>query len=492
MAAPKLHALQMPSDTNSEIFLDSSNLAIDFRKKQKTSPAHNRMLRVVVLAYGQIVEDLFFKPGTTITFGVNKDASVPVALPNVSDNHPLITYNQTNSVSLRLPAQFTGIVQMGEKVSSISELKGKGLGESVIEIPSNPRGAIEQGTVRIYFEEINDPEHLLPVPFIQSIMDREFGKWLMMSLALHLMLLLVIKIMPKPVEEEKKLEDLPKAFQKILVQPETVKPYKPVIVANSQAAKAANNNPNFAKKQMAGGGREGEGERAGGAEGRRGRAESGAKKPSLTKVKNAGVLSFFANNGKSGGFNDLVDGSVRDLADNLAKSSGGRYGLEGETEVRQGKGLVGAGTGGGGKTTSIGQGLGTKGHGAGIKGDGLADLGTGKSRTSVVASIDADSATVVGSLTKDQIAKVIAAYMGQIEYCYERQLQREPNLRGKILVNFVIGLSGNVTNASVPSSTMGSPVVESCITGVFRRMPFPSPGAGIVEATYPLVFNVAG
>lgn len=489
MAAPKLQSLQMPSDTSSEIFFDSNNLTVDFRKKQKPAAGYQRMLRVVVLAYGQIVEDKFFKPGTSITFGV-KNSTIPVALPNVDESHPLITYNSNNSVSLRLPGQFTGIVQINDKLTAVGG--GKGLGENIVEIPSNPKGAIEQGTVRIYFEEINDPEHLIPVPFLQSLMDREFGKWLMMSLALHLLLLLVIKVMPKPVEEEKKLEDLPKAFQKILVQPETVKPYKPVIVANKQAASSSNNNPNFAKKQMNGGGREGEGERAAGAEGRRGRAEPGAKKPSLNKVKNAGVLSFFANNGKSGGFNDLVDGSVRDLADNLAKSSGGRYGLAGETEVRQGKGLVGSGSGGGGKTTSIGQGLGTKGHGAGMKGDGLADLGTGKSRTSVVAQIDADSATVVGSLTKEQIAKVIAAYMGQIEYCYERQLQREPNLRGKILVNFVIGLSGNVTNASVPSSTMGSPVVESCITGVFRRMPFPSPGAGIVEATYPLVFNVAG
>ncbi len=109
-----------------------------------------------------------------------------------------------------------------------------------------------------------------------------------------------------------------------------------------------------------------------------------------------------------------------------------------------------------------------------------------------MASIDADAATVVGSLTKDQIQKVISAYMGQIEYCYERELQKEPHLRGKILVNFVIGLSGSVTSATVQNSTMGSPVVESCVTGVFRRMPFPSPGAGIVEATYPLLFNIAG
>jgi outer membrane biosynthesis protein TonB len=491
MAAPKLDLLKMPSDANSEIFFNSNTLSVDFRKRDKApKQGYQRQLRVVVQAYGQTVVDKFFKPGSTITFGVGKGSEINVAIPNLSDGHPLLTYQESGSLSLRLGAQFSGIVQMGDKLTPVSELKGKSAGEFNIEIPNHPRGAVEQGTLRIYFEEIDDPERLLPLPFLQSIVDREFGKWLMLSLALHLLLLLLIKLMPAPVpEEEKKVEDLPKAFQKILVQPQEVKPYKPVISQSSLTTKQANNNPNIAKQVMKGGGREGEGARAPGAEGRRGRAEPGAKKPSMEKVKNAGVLNFFAQGNKN---HDLVDGSVSDLADNLAKSSGGRFGLEGETEVRQGKGLVGSGSGGGGKTTSIGQGLGTKGRGAGIRGDGLADFGTGKSRTSVTASIDADAATVVGSLSKDQIAKVIAAYMGQIEYCYERQLQKEPNLRGKILVHFVIGLSGAVTSASTQSSSMGSPTVESCINGVFRRMPFPSPGAGIVEATYPLVFNVAG
>jgi len=490
MAAPKLDMLKMPSDANSEIYFNPNTLSVDFRKRGKEPrQGYQKMLRVVVQAYGQTVEDKFFKPGTAITFGIGSGAMIQVALQNLPHNHALLTYHESGSLSLRLASQFSGIIQMGEKLTPVSDLKGKSAGEFAIEIPNNPRGAIEQGTVRIYFEEIDDPERLLPVPFLQSLMDKEFGKWLMLSLALHLALLLTIRLIPKPPEEEKKLEDLPKAFQKILVQPQEVKPYKPVIMQSSLTTTQANNNPKIAAQVMKGGGREGEGARAAGTEGRRGKGETGARRPSMDKVKNAGVLNFFAQGGKT---HDLVDGSVSNLADNLAKSSGGRFGLEGETEVRQGKGLVGSGTGGGNKTTNIGSGLGTKGRGGGAKGDGLADFGTGKSRTSVVASIDADAATVVGSLTKEQIAKVISAYMGQIEYCYERQLQKEPNLRGKILVNFVIGLSGAVTSATTQSSSMGSPTVESCINGVFRRMPFPSPGAGIVEATYPLVFNVAG
>ena len=491
MASPKL--LEMPSDTSSEIYFDSNNLAVDFRKNQKSSqPSHDRMLRVVVQAYGQTIEDKFFKPGTAITFGVGMGSTIHVAIPNLPNHHPLITYNTNNSVTLRLNSNFSGIIQVGDRLSTLGDLqKSKGSADQVIEIPTQPRGAIEQGTLRIYFEEINDPEKLVPVPFLETLADREFGRWLMVSLALHLLLLLLIKILPTPIED-KKLEDLSPAFQKILIQPDEVKLYKPVIVSNPVTEKAANANPSLTQKKLAGGGREGEGARAAGEEGRRGRTEAGPKKPSMEKVKNAGALNFFAQGGKAGGFNDLVNGSLDNLADNLAKSGGGRYGLEGETQVRQGKGNLGSGTGGGGKTTSIGQGLSTKGQGGGVKGDGLADLGTGKSRTAVVASIDAENATVVGSLSKDQIARVIAAYMGQIQYCYERQLQREPNLRGKVMVKFIIGLSGSVTSAETQSSTMGSPPVESCINGVFRRMPFPSPGAGIVEASYPLVFNVAG
>jgi hypothetical protein len=490
MAASKLHTLQMPSDPSSEIYFNSNTLSVDFRKKGDASKGgYQKMLRVIVQAYGQTIEDKFFKPGSTITFGVGSGSLMNVAVQNLPNNHPLLTYQESGSLTLRLASQFSGIIQMGDKLTPVSDLKGKTVGEFTIEIPNHPRGAIEQGTLRIYFEEIDDPERLLPVPFLQSILDKEFGKWLWLSLALHLALLLLIRLMPAPTEEEKKIEDLPKAFQKILVQPQEVTPYKPVIVQSSLTTKQANNNPKIAAQVVKDGGREGEGVKASGNEGRRGKAETGAQKPSMDKVKNAGVLSFFAQGGKT---NDLVDGSVSDLADNLAKPNGGRFGLEAETEVRQGKGVVGAGTGGGNKTTNIGSGLGTQGRGGGKKGDGLADLGTGKSRTSVVASIDADAATVVGALSKDQIAKVISAYMGQIEYCYERQLQKEPNLRGKILVNFVIGLSGAVTSATTQSSSMGNPTVESCINGVFRRMPFPSPGAGIVEATYPLVFNVAG
>lgn len=91
-----------------------------------------------------------------------------------------------------------------------------------------------------------------------------------------------------------------------------------------------------------------------------------------------------------------------------------------------------------------------------------------------IANIDEDTTSAVGSLKKEQVLKVVTAYMGQIEYCYERQLQKEPKLYGKILINVAIDFSGAVKNAIPQSSSIGSPTVESCVSGVFRRMPFPA------------------
>ncbi len=107
----------------------------------------------------------------------------------------------------------------------------------------------------------------------------------------------------------------------------------------------------------------------------------------------------------------------------------------------------------------------------------------------IIGKVNSDTATVVGSLTKDQVLKVVGAYMGQILYCYERQLQSQPDLKGNVAITFLIGQSGSVINPMVSKSTMASPVVEGCIAKVFNRMPFPSVTSGSTNATVPLEFS---
>jgi len=97
---------------------------------------------------------------------------------------------------------------------------------------------------------------------------------------------------------------------------------------------------------------------------------------------------------------------------------------------------------------------------------------------------------VEGKLDKAVIQRIIRRRLNQIRYCYERELTKEPNLAGRVVVKFVIGKEGEVSAANVKSTTMNHATAEKCFVGRFMRMQFPKPtGGGVVIVNYPLVFS---
>ena len=492
-----LSHLKIPTDSStSELYIDPNNFQVNIRKKDTTKNTFQNSLRIVIQYYGEIIEDRVFDPKTKIYTGYRAYNALAVPIKDLRKKDIFIHYTVDQKIILQLPQATKGVLQTQDRISQLSEIEAttnkQGLHSFALE--HQTRGIIDLEHIQIYFEEVERPEKALPIPFAEKFGNKELYRWLALSVLLHILLLFFLYLVSGTVEEEKTLEDIPKKYQKILVKPTVVKPYKPIAVQSLSPGKSTKKNA--AKILKKGGGREGAGARAAGKEGKRGKstASKQVKRPSLKKVRNAGVLSFFTKKqSKDGAFDDLVDGSVQDVADNLQRTNGGRFGLPSQTKVKQGKGLNGQGAGGGGKTASIGKGLATKGRGGGgARGDGLADFGTGKDKTSVVASIDADEVSVIGTLTQAQINDVIMKYWGQIQYCYEREIIRQPSLAGKIYVRFTIGMTGRVTQASIERTTMNSPPVETCVTSAFRRIPFPSPGGSIVEAVYPINFKVAG
>ena len=61
---------------------------------------------------------------------------------------------------------------------------------------------------------------------------------------------------------------------------------------------------------------------------------------------------------------------------------------------------------------------------------------------------------------------------------YEEELQRNPNLSGKVTTQFVIGPTGAVISARVASSTMADAGVEACLVKVVKQIRFPPCGGG--------------
>ena len=157
----------------------------------------------------------------------------------------------------------------------------------------------------------------------------------------------------------------------------------------------------------------------------------------------------------------------------------GRGGIKG---YLPGNGLIAGSNGSGGKAVSAG-GYGTRGTGGGKAGYGKIAIIGGTSAVSLPLD---DEATVEGGLDRDQIIAVINRNRGQIVYCYEKGLQAQPNIGGRVAVSFVIGPNGRINTASVAQSSLASKQVENCIVGRMKTWQFPHPvGRVNVDVLYP-------
>ena len=189
------------------------------------------------------------------------------------------------------------------------------------------------------------------------------------------------------------------------------------------------------------------------------------------------VSNVFGPGGLGSGVNNALGG----LSGASMGDAGGAGGL----------GSRGTGAGGGGTGLGIG-GLGS-GTGRGSGGSGNIDLGgRGKGTTKIVPG----KIIYEGGLSREEIQRVISRVMSQIKYCYEKELNKDPNLEGKLVMFWLISGSGDVQTASASQNTFsgGSAApIEQCVQRIIQRLKFPTPkGGGVVNVTYPFVFSNSG
>ncbi|MDF1562536.1 MAG: AgmX/PglI C-terminal domain-containing protein [Deltaproteobacteria bacterium] len=190
--------------------------------------------------------------------------------------------------------------------------------------------------------------------------------------------------------------------------------------------------------------------------------------------------------------------SAGKLGKQEAAASQGLLGVLGGTSVGDvhgagGLGLKGSGKGGGGgasgNTFGVGS-VGTRGRGGGLGGYGSGVGGLGGKKDSMIES---GTPSVQGSLDKEVIRRVIRSHKNEMRYCYERELQRNPALQGKVTPTFTISPTGKVTAVRTSSTTLKNAAVEGCINARVKTWQFPAPkGGGNVQVSYPFVFQPGG
>ncbi|MFS4460413.1 AgmX/PglI C-terminal domain-containing protein [Bdellovibrio sp. HCB2-146] len=133
--------------------------------------------------------------------------------------------------------------------------------------------------------------------------------------------------------------------------------------------------------------------------------------------------------------------------------------------------------------------IGTAGRGGGKSASGMGGLAAGGTGSGGVGLIEEES-EITGGLDRDIIAQYIKSQLGQILYCYERQLSSNAGLYGKVAVKFTIGPSGKVEQQLIGNTTLKNATVEGCILNKVAAWKFPAPQGGTrVLVTYPFLFK---
>ena len=350
---------------------------------------------------------------------------------------------------------------------------------------------------------VPEPPVIPPLPFFEP--DATVRRIATVILLLMIGLAVILGVFVEGDIKPKNIEQVPERFRPIIVDPT-----KPRVFVRAVRTER--------------GGNEGEGQKAEGTEGKRGMQDA-QKKEGLTNIPKTDTQQKSASKdqqkaptpsakkaaatarkvisdkqvAQQTGVLAALSGA---LGKQLGKAGGPQSGSDplqglmlglsgpGATEgsgIGSGTGLKGTSGGGGGSAVGIG-GLGTKGSGLGRTGFGRGGIpGKGEADVSTIA----ENIQVLGSLDKSIIDAIIRRHLSEIRYCYEAEIQRFPDLKGKVVIGFTIAGTGQVSESHVVSTTIGNSSVDNCVKTVIRRLVFPAPQGGgiVVVKAYPFLFN---
>lgn len=143
--------------------------------------------------------------------------------------------------------------------------------------------------------------------------------------------------------------------------------------------------------------------------------------------------------------------------------------------------------GGGGQSVGIGRTVG-QGEG-GFEGTGRLGL-SGDSPGEGSAGYGEGETVETGGLDRNLIDAIIKRRQDRIRLCYERQLNFNPKLSGKVTIHFVIIHDGTVADTRILEDTMHNDSIQSCILTEVGSWGFPKPQGGTkVNVDYPFVFE---
>ena len=106
----------------------------------------------------------------------------------------------------------------------------------------------------------------------------------------------------------------------------------------------------------------------------------------------------------------------------------------------------------------------------------------------LMQSASPDAGTHTGTLDKELIRKAIRAQWPTVRRCFE-----QPDASsGKLVVRFVIGPDGRVTNSELAQPTTFANTTVTCVLKAVKGVKTAPPYGGSVLVTYPFIVDSTG
>lgn len=454
--------------------------------------ANQKVLRIGVIRGGKIIEEKLIRRRTTVNVGTATRNNVVLPAANAPKSFTLFEI-RGNDYYLSFTDDMTGRVSVAEQAADLQSLKAQDLvrksGNTYqLKLSDASRGRVSIGECIILFQFVAPP----PEPVRPQLPASVRGYWMRnidwpytSTLGTTLAVMLVLWIWAGQVDirdDEMKIEDIPDRFAKLVM------PDKPIDIeeGDGEGAGPEVDKPKKKKKPKkdeAAGDGEGDGEKGK-------PLSASAKRAAMEKkVAGRGLLKVLGAKGTASGVS--AGGAVADVfGDGAVGGSGeGAFDGIGGLDIADAAGQRGSrGMGGATEVASV-EDMGTRGVVGG------AGRGTRrKNEAKVVARVSSAALQEFDSDSRSQadIKRTIRRRLGGIKHCYEKRLKRNPDLKGKIVIRFVVHPGGKVIEVEVVENTTADSALASCIASRVRAIRFPPAEGGETIVTYPFILAPGG
>ncbi len=467
-----------------------------------------KILRIGIIQNKKIIEERLLRKREPVTVGESAKNTFALPATGLPSRFPLFEL-KGDKYYLTFAEWMEGRVSLGTKALTLQDLRTQGVAKKVGQVeyrnPKDPqkkrkvfvyqvpltdksRGKLTFGEVLLLFQFVDPPK--LPakssVKFVQGSwfqgFDWVYASILLFSFILHASVIYWCQITgPLP---HTTLDQIPERFAKLIVP----KMEKKVVLkkkdtkGEGKGKKGANRRRATRRRRTSSRRRVAPGPRR-----RLTAAERAARRAAYRarvsrRLARVGIIALIGAKGSGAG------GAVQDVI--AGNRIGGKLdeALKGVSGVAVGGADVPRGTrrGGGGRgSLSVKASL----QGPVGGGGGGGNIGGRRKRVRIRSSMKIQEIEPEGgTLNQAALARLLRRKRSAFQYCYEKELKRNPGLRGKISIRILIAMTGRVSETEIQENRLGSAVAR-CIISKLRRIRFPKPKGEPVSIVLPLIFS---